>query len=279
MRITGNAVAGLQYSFLNTWITADGEIDNDFSKYFPMCAELPALPSNDSAESPVNAAAVDQVNVSFPDYDEVEGNGIAEALAKTPIQSLDMSFKLKGRNRLIQIVPDEPESRWPNINMGAVWAVQNAKKYIYIQTPYFVPPEPMLQALQSAALSGVDVRVMVPKKADLSFMGPANRSYFTECLEAGIRIYERSGRFIHSKTFVSDDYLSEIGSANMDFRSFNIDYELNAYIYDITAAKVNKAIFMKDMEASHEVTLEDWTARPWYQKFVQKVIRLFAPLL
>ena len=222
---------------------------------------------------------MDQVNVSFPDYDEVEGNGIAEALAKTPIQSLDMSFKLKGRNRLIQIVPDEPESRWPNINMGAVWAVQNAKKYIYIQTPYFVPPEPMLQALQSAALSGVDVRVMVPKKADLSFMGPANRSYFTECLEAGIRIYERSGRFIHSKTFVSDDYLSEIGSANMDFRSFNIDYELNAYIYDITAAKVNKAIFMKDMEASHEVTLEDWTARPWYQKFLQKVIRLFAPLL
>lgn len=279
MRITGNAVAGLQYSFLNTWITADGEIDNDFSKYFPMCAELPALPSNDSAKGLVNVAAVDQVNVSFPDYDEVEGNGIAEALAKTPIQSLDMSFKLKGRNRLIQIVPDEPESRWPNINMGAVWAVQNAKKYIYIQTPYFVPPEPMLQALQSAALSGVDVRVMVPKKADLSFMGPANRSYFTECLEAGIRIYERSGRFIHSKTFVSDDYLSEIGSANMDFRSFNIDYELNAYIYDITAAKVNKAIFMKDMEASHEVTLEDWTARPWYQKFVQKVIRLFAPLL
>lgn len=288
MRITGNAVAGLQYSFLNTWITADGEIDNDFSKYFPMCAELPALPSNDSAKSLVNAAApseslkvaaADKVNVSVPDYDEVEGNGIAEALAKTPIQSLDMSFKLKGRNRLIQIVPDEPESRWPNINMGAVWAVQNAKKYIYIQTPYFVPPEPMLQALQSAALSGVDVRVMVPKKADLSFMGPANRSYFTECLEAGIRIYERSGRFIHSKTFVSDDYLSEIGSANMDFRSFNIDYELNAYIYDITAAKVNKAIFMKDMEASHEVTLEDWTARPWYQKFLQKVIRLFAPLL
>lgn len=288
MRITGNAVAGLQYSFLNTWITADGEIDNDFSKYFPMCAELPALPSNDSAKSLANAAApseslkvaaADKVNVSVPDYDEVEGNGIAEALAKTPIQSLDMSFKLKGRNRLIQIVPDEPESRWPNINMGAVWAVQNAKKYIFIQTPYFVPPEPMLQALQSAALSGVDVRVMVPKKADLSFMGPANRSYFTECLEAGIRIYERSGRFIHSKTFVSDDYLSEIGSANMDFRSFNIDYELNAYIYDITAAKVNKAIFMKDMEASHEVTLEDWTARPWYQKFFQKVIRLFAPLL
>ncbi|MGM9738577.1 MAG: phospholipase D-like domain-containing protein [Candidatus Cryptobacteroides sp.] len=264
LRITGNAVAGLQYSFLNTWITADGSIDSDFKKYFPMCRE-----EADAGTSGDGITA----------EDEAEGNGIADALAKAPIQSLDMNFKLKGNDTLIQIVPDEPESRWPNIHMGAVWAVQHAKKYIYIQTPYFVPPEPMLQALQSAALSGVDVRVMVPKKADLFFMGPANRSYFTECLEAGVRIYEREGRFIHSKTFVSDDYLSEIGSANMDFRSFNLDYELNAYIYDITAAKVNKAIFLKDMEASKEVTLSDWMRRPWYKKIVQRIIRLFAALL
>ena len=249
MRITGNAVAGLQYSFLNSWITADGEVDNDFSKYFPMC--------KDSEET--DAALADKKSIDTENIDtenDTEGNGIAEALAKAPIQSLDMNFKMKGMDKIIQIVPDEPESRWPNIHMGAVWAVQHAKKYIYIQTPYFVPPEPMLQALQSAALSGVDVRVMVPKKADLFFMGPANRSYFTECLEAGIKIYERSGRFIHSKTFVSDDY-----------------------IYDVTAAKVNKAIFLKDMEASKEVKLEEWEQRPWYQKFGQKVIRLFAALL
>ena len=120
---------------------------------------------------------------------------------------------------------------------------------------------------------------MVPKKADLFFMGPANRSYFKECLEAGVKIYERTGRFIHAKTFVSDDYLSEIGSANMDFRSFNLDYELVAYIYDTTVANVNKAIFLKDLEASKEVTLEDWERRPWYQKFSQRIIRLFAALL
>lgn len=297
MRITGNAVAGLQYSFLNTWITADGEVDDDFSRYFPMCgddasAEAKCAPAKtggtaaakDSREAaasgePVKPEGRGVESGSIDPETDVEGNGIAEVLAKTPIQSLDMNFKLKGKDKLMQIVPDEPESRWPNIHMGAVWAVQNAKRYIYIQTPYFVPPEPMLQALQSAALSGVDVRVMVPKKADLFFMGPANRSYFSECLEAGIKIYERSGRFIHSKTFVSDDYLSEIGSANMDFRSFNLDYELNAYVYDVTAAKVNKAIFLKDMEASREVTLEDWMNRPWYQKFGQKVIRLFAALL
>ncbi|MGM9740182.1 MAG: cardiolipin synthase [Candidatus Cryptobacteroides sp.] len=238
LRITGNAVAGLQYSFLNTWITADGEIDPDFGKYFPMCT----------------------------------GNEAGKAEA-------DEGTTAGKSNVLVQIVPDEPESAWPIIHMGAVWAVQHARKYIYIQTPYFVPPEPMMQALQSAALSGVDVRVMVPKKADLFFMGPANRSYFTECLKAGVRIYERAGRFIHSKTFVSDDYLSEIGSANMDFRSFNLDYELNAYLYDEEKARINKEIFEKDMEASTEVTLEEWLSRPWYKKLVQRIIRLFAALL
>ena len=240
LRITGNAVAGLQYSFLNTWITADGEIDPDFGKYFPMCGEPQEANVQGNAES---------------------GPGRTE------------------KNVLMQIVPDDPESAWPIIHMGAVWAVQHARKYIYIQTPYFVPPEPMLQALQSAALSGVDVRVMVPKKADLFFMGPANRSYFSECLRAGVRIFEREGRFIHSKTFVSDDYLSEIGSANMDFRSFNLDYELNAYIYDEETARINKKIFEKDMESSAEVTLEEWLSRPWYRKLVQRIIRLFAALL
>lgn len=265
MRITGNAVAGLQYSFLNTWITADGEIANDFSKYFPMC-------KNDGATDSPAAPRTTEPDV-------IEQEDVVRTLAQTPIHSLDMRFKFSDEDKLIQIVPDEPESRWPNIHMGAVWAVQNAKKYIYIQTPYFVPPEPMLQALQSAALSGVDVRVMLPKKADLFFMGPANRSYFKECLEAGVKIYEREGRFIHSKTFVSDDYLSEIGSANMDFRSFNLDYELNAYIFDEDAAKVNKAIFFKDMEAASEVTLEKWQERPWYIKLGHSTIRLFAALL
>ena len=279
MRLTGNAVAGLQYSFLSTWITAGGEIDNDFARYFPMCAGNAA----DTCAAGTETASVEsttQVNADGNiDSDGTEGNGIAEVLAKTPIQSLDMNFRFKGKDRLVQIVPDEPESRWANIQMGAVWAIQNARRYIYIQTPYFVPPEPILQALQSAALSGVDVRVMVPKKADLFFMGPANRSYFKECLDAGVKIYERSGRFIHAKTFVSDDYISEIGSANMDYRSFNLDYELVAYIYDATVAKVNKAIFMKDMEASAEITADRWESRPWYQKLWHSIMRLFAPLL
>lgn len=263
LRLTGNAVAGLQYSFLSSWITSGGQVDDNLNTYFYN------FDLNKEKKEALESKA----------DKEKEEEQIFNDLQKAPADNLDINFKLPGINKLIQIVPDEPYSKWPKIQMGAAWAIQTAKKYVYIQTPYFVPPEQILLSLQSAALSGVDVRIMVPRHADLFFMGPANRSYFTECLEAGIKIYERKGRFIHSKTIVSDDYLSEIGSANMDFRSFHLDYELNAYIYDESTAKLNKAIFLKDVEASEEVTLEKWKNRPLHKKFLQKIIRLFAPLL
>ena len=224
MRITGEAVSSLQYSFMNSFITSGGKIREDYSRYFPQHVKL----------SPA---------------------------------------------KLIQIVPDEPDNQWPVIQMGTVWAVQHARNYIYIQTPYFVPPEPLLQALESTALKGVDVRIMIPKKADLCYMGPANRSYYTECLEAGIKIYEKTGNFIHSKTLVADDYLSILGSANMDYRSFDLNYEINTYIYDESVSRENKAIFLYDLESCEEVTLEKWRKIPWYSKLLQSLIRLFAPLL
>lgn len=224
MRITGEAVSSLQYSFMNSFITSGGKIEEDYSRYFPEHIRL-------------------------------------------------------RQGKLIQIVPDEPDNQWPVIQMGTVWAVQHTRKYIYIQTPYFVPPEPLLQALKASALKGADVRIMIPQKADLCYMGPANRSYYTECLEAGIKIYEKTGNFIHSKTLVSDDYLSILGSANMDYRSFDLNYEINTYIFDEMIARENKAIFLKDMESCVEITLEEWESIPWYRKILQPVIRLFAPLL
>lgn len=224
MRMTGNAVASLQYCFLNSWITSGGRIDNDFDEFFP------------------------QDRVTHDD-------------------------------KLVQIIPDQPDREWPMLHMGAVWAAQHAEQYLYIQTPYFVPPEPLLLALKSAALKGCDVRVMVPAKADLSFMGPANRSYYSECLEAGIRIFERGGKFIHSKTTVSDNYLSIIGSANMDYRSMELSHEINAYIYNSDIATENREIFLQDLKVCREIKLGDWKKRPWYRKAVETFVRLFAPLL
>lgn len=224
MRITGNAVASLQYCFINSWITSGGMIDNDFDEFFP------------------------QNRVTHDD-------------------------------KLVQIIPDQPDREWPMLHMGAVWAAQHAEDYLYIQTPYFVPPEPLLLALKSAALKGCDVRVMVPAKADLFFMDPANKSYYSECLEAGIRIFEKGGKFIHAKTSVSDNYLSIIGSANMDYRSMELSHEINAYIYNSDIAAENREIFLRDLKACKEIRLEDWKKRPWYRKVIETFVRLFAPLL
>ena len=181
--------------------------------------------------------------------------------------------------KLMQITPDEPDASRPILQLSYIWAVTNAKNYIWIQTPYFVPPVSVLDALKTAALSGIDVRVMVPQESENWFIGPAVRSYYKECLKAGIKIYERGGGFIHSKTFVSDDYLSSIGTANIDNRSFNINYEVNTYIYDREVAMRNKAIFLKDLEISRQIHLGDLRNVPRRQRLFQKFIRLFASQL
>ena len=120
---------------------------------------------------------------------------------------------------------------------------------------------------------------MIPHKADLPYMNLANKSYYSECLEAGIRIFEKKGNFIHSKTIVSDDYLSVIGSANMDYRSLELNYEINAYIFNEDTAVRNKEIFIKDLEECDEITYDVWKKRPWYLKLGQALVKLFAPLL
>ena len=183
------------------------------------------------------------------------------------------------KDKLMQITPDEPASKWPILKYSYIWAAQHAQNYIWIQTPYFTPPASVLDALKAAALSGVDVRVMVPAESENFFMGPAVKSYYKECLQAGIKIYERGGGFIHAKTFVCDDYLSSIGTANIDARSFDINYEVNAYIYDRQAALRNKAIFEEDLSISREIKLGEWRKTPLRQRLAQNLARLFASQL
>ena len=225
MRITGNAVYALQYSFLYSFLTSGGAAPQSFKELFP---------DTDSGQK---------------------------------------------RNELVQIVPDQPNDRWPVIQMGAVWTVQHSRKYVYIQTPYFVPPEPLLQALKSAALKGADVRIMIPRKTDHLYMDLANKAYYSGCLEAGVRIFEKKGSFIHSKTIVSDDYLSVIGSANMDYRSLSLNYEINAYIFNEATAVGNRESFHRRPCRVRRDTMDSWARRPWYLKLAQAVMRLFAPLL
>ena len=177
--------------------------------------------------------------------------------------------------KTLQAVADAPEYPWPTTQLGYEWVLQNARSYVYIQTPYFLPPSPVMDALKSAALRGVDVRLMVPKKVDTIFIGPANRSCYEECLAAGIRIYELGGEFTHSKTMVSDDGLSLVGATNLDYRSFHLDTEFNCFIYDEEAARYGKEIFLTHAAEATERHLDEWRAsRKWHQKFLERLMRL-----
>jgi cardiolipin synthase len=180
------------------------------------------------------------------------------------------------RGKLLQVVTDAAEDPWPTTLLGYEWILQNARKYIYIQTPYFIPPVSFLNALKSAALRGVDVQVMLPKVVDTPLAGTANRSVYEECLEAGIRIYERSGAFIHSKTLVADDSLCVIGASNLDMRSFHLNSEVNTFVYDRETALVCKSIFQTDQEQAKCLQLEEWKkGYPWYKSLMSSFVRMF----
>ncbi|MBQ3881651.1 MAG: PLDc N-terminal domain-containing protein [Bacteroidales bacterium] len=251
MRVEGPAVASLQYIFMDAWLSADGQIDLPFKEYFqPWATDL-------SAATP--PAGIPQ-DVSFK------------------VDSLDSPLPVLS-GKTVQMVPDEPDVEWPITQMGYEWILHNAKEYVYIQTPYFIPPEPLLNAIKSAALSGVDVRLMLPQRVDTWFIRPANKSYYTEVLEAGVKIYLRGGQFIHSKTLVCDDYLSIVGSSNLDPRSFDINYEINSFIYDKETATLCKEVFLKDLELCEELDLEQWEKRSWTSVLYEKVMRLFAPMI
>ena len=179
----------------------------------------------------------------------------------------------------IQIVTSNPIGGVETIMQGLLIAITGSRKYFYIQTPYLLPTEPILLALRTAALGGVDVRIMIPERADSRITQLASLSYLDELMQAGVKIYRYNKGFLHSKVMVSDDVLSTVGSTNMDFRSFEHNFEVNAFMYDRESALKMKSIFLDDQKDADLVQLKEWRMRPWYQKVAESVIRLFAPLL
>lgn len=274
MRITGKSVASLQFIFLSSWLTCKGTLSSPLLSYFPQLGL-----------SGAEAAALDLSTVPVPRAEEeilklTKGSVPVVSTADALAGKADLSLRNEIlHSKLLQIVPDETDTTWPVLQMSYEWAILHAKKYIWIQSPYFVPPESVLNALKTAALSGVDVRIMTPENVDTIFLTTCNASYFEECLQAGVKIYLRGGKFNHSKTFVCDDYLSSIGTANLDFRSFDLSHEDNGYIYDEETALLMKAIYEKDFELCRQLTLEEWSEQPFHKRFAQSFIRLFAPML
>ena len=180
---------------------------------------------------------------------------------------------------LMQVVTSDPVGNWRDIMQGLLLAITSAQKYIYVQTPYLLPTEPILVALKTVALAGVDVRIMIPEKSDSQAIHWGTLSYLSELMEAGVKIYMYKKGFLHSKLMVSDDCLATVGSTNMDFRSFESNFEINAFMYDRTSALKLKDVFLSDQKDAKLIHLGKWHMRPWSQKVKESVIRLFAPLL
>lgn len=179
----------------------------------------------------------------------------------------------------MQLITSGPTGQWGNISLMFLKAIGNAKKSIYLQTPYFLPTEGLLRALQAAALSKIDVRVMIPRKSDSAMLRHASFSYIKDCLRAGIKVYLYEPGMLHGKVIIVDDDFVTVGSTNFDFRSFEHNFEANLFVYskDFNARMTD--IFMRDLEESTRVLPYDWEHRPRIDKMKQSVMRLFSPIL
>lgn len=182
-------------------------------------------------------------------------------------------------NSMIQVVATGPDSDWEAIHYAYFSAICNAKERVYIETPYFIPDEGLLRALKSAALSGVDVRIIFPSIADHKIVHQASYSYFDDILKSGGKVYLYNKGFIHSKLIIIDDKIASTGSANMDLRSFMLNFEINAFIYDKDIINKISDDFFEDLKNSKEVDLEVFQNRPFIKKWAESVARLFSPIL
>ena len=178
----------------------------------------------------------------------------------------------------IQIATSGPDSPYASIMQAYFAAIGKAERYIYVSTPYLLPNQAIVTALRVAALSGVDVRVLIPVRGDNIFVAWAGYSYVDSLMEAGVKVYLYNKGFNHSKFLLIDDCISSIGSANLDNRSFEDDFEVQAIIYDGAITKELKGYFMEDLARSTEITPEIWRTRSRLSKIMEPIARLLAPL-
>ncbi|MDQ0782107.1 cardiolipin synthase [Chryseobacterium sp. W4I1] len=179
---------------------------------------------------------------------------------------------------LIQTAASGPDTK-PSIMLSTASAILSAKKRVYIVTPYFIPVETVLNAIKQAALAGVDVRLMVPKSGDSLVVNAAAYSYYEELLENNVRVFFYKKGFIHAKTMLVDDYVSSVGTANMDVRSQELNFEVNALIFDEKINGKLNDLFLEDMNDSEEIFYDSWVKRPKYKVFFEHLARLLSPLI
>lgn len=180
---------------------------------------------------------------------------------------------------MMQIVSSGPDTKWKNIRNAYFKMINEAEDHVYIETPYFVPDDAIFEALKVAALSGIDVRIIFPGNPDHVFVYWASMSYLGELLEAGVKCYQYEKGFIHSKAVFIDGIVASVGTANMDIRSFSVNFEINAFIFDGETTKRLEQDFLNDMESCLEITKSWYYNRPKRFRFKEAVARLISPII
>lgn len=182
-------------------------------------------------------------------------------------------------NEVVQIVASGPDSKQPVIFYSLLKAISSAKKRIYITSPYFIPGESLMDALIMAIQGGLDVKILVPGVSDSKTVNSAASAYYTELLRYGAKIYTYKKGFVHAKTMIVDNDLAIVGSANMDYRSFDLNFEVNAMVYSKKIAGQLIEVFKKDLEDSQLIDAQLWLDRPKYVHLWERFVRLFSPFL
>jgi len=179
----------------------------------------------------------------------------------------------------IQMAASGPDSDWANIMEAMFCAINSANQRVYITTPYFMPNDSIMTAMTTAARGGVDVRVILPYSSDSWAAQYASDSYIEQCMESGIKVYRYKKGFVHAKTMIIDDMLSIVGTANLDYRSFALNFEINALLYNKDINGQMADIFHDDLTESQQVELERWKERGLARRLKESFSRLWAPLL
>ncbi len=214
-------------------------------------------------------AALDRVFIA--DWDFVSGEELP------PDAALEHVVRT-GNRCLVQVASSGPDTDWATIMQVYFSAIATAKTSIYLTSPYFSPDESLLTALKTAALSGVDVRMIFPDNTDSIIANWNTRSYISELLDAGVRIFLYRNGFIHSKYLLVDNIFSSVGSPNVDVRSFDLDFEVTALIYDEDFALRLGVLFAEDLKNCDEISREEWIKRPRRQRYKESIARIFGPL-
>lgn len=184
-----------------------------------------------------------------------------------------------GGGKLMQVVSSGPDSDWESIGQAYFSAIASAKERVYIATPYLIPTSDIIYAMKTAALGGIDIRILLPEKSDAFFPKWGTDSYVEELLVAGVKIYHYKPGFTHSKLMVVDGIFSSVGTANMDFRSLETNFEVNAMIYDEEIAQKLELYFFEDLDSSEQLVLSEWQQRSKLRKTMESFARILSPML